>query len=225
MPFRKRAGKIRHHAFRHGASFTLVELLVVIGIIGILAGLILSGVLSAGGQKYVAETRNIISQLAIALENYQVKFADYPPTSLRMLDEVNTTNGKNDGIESVAACLATRDEGFDYDPGKPEYYGNTDNDKIPSGFDNNRKFKTNKAVEIIDSWGNPLVYVRGCEFGSLKSYMKRIRLAEGGTVTIKLPKPDKLTGMLPCESSFIIWSLGPDGKDQQGGGDDVASWK
>jgi prepilin-type N-terminal cleavage/methylation domain-containing protein len=209
------------------SAFTLVEIMIVIGIIGVLAALLLPAVLSGGKKKYVAETAALIQNLKIALDDYasDTRFGDYPPTSLRLLDDTFSTNGVNEGIESAAACLSTQDRGFSYDPGKEDYYGNTDGDNLPNGFSNNSRFKKRGALELLDAFGNPLVYIRGSDIKNIKSYMQKIKRADGKIITVKLPKPDKNTGNIPDESRFLIWSLGPDGEDNQGEGDDICSWK
>jgi prepilin-type N-terminal cleavage/methylation domain-containing protein len=204
-------------------AFTLVELLVVIGIIGLLAGLIMPSLLRGRQSQYKVETRTIVDKLAAAIESYAAVFGDYPPTSLK-LDGYHT-NGYNDGIEAVAACLGTRDSGFDWEPDKAEHLGNTDRDEIPRSWDNNWRYGNYKAREVVDAWGNPLVYVRGSDFDRLKKKMLRIKRADGKVVRVKLPKADPLTGTRPGSGTFIIWSFGPDGKDDQGDGDDIASWK
>ncbi len=63
-------------------GYTLVELLVVMGIIVLLAGLMLPAI----GQVTVAyhefKTRSIISRLEVALASYHTYFEEYPPSSL-----------------------------------------------------------------------------------------------------------------------------------------------
>jgi len=60
-------------------GFTLVEMLTVIVIISILAGLIAGGAISARSAARRAVIVTDIQQLAISLENYKNEFGEYPP--------------------------------------------------------------------------------------------------------------------------------------------------
>jgi prepilin-type N-terminal cleavage/methylation domain-containing protein len=63
----------------HGAGFTLVEMLVVLVIIAILAGLISAVAYRGIARAKVARIGVDISQLSQALNNYKTQFGEYPP--------------------------------------------------------------------------------------------------------------------------------------------------
>ncbi|MCS7306704.1 MAG: prepilin-type N-terminal cleavage/methylation domain-containing protein [Thermoguttaceae bacterium] len=63
-----------------GRGFTLVELLVVIVIIGILAGLISTAVIAAMGKAREARVSMEIRNLEIALQTFKDRYGDFPPS-------------------------------------------------------------------------------------------------------------------------------------------------
>jgi len=64
------------------SAFTLVELLVVITIIGILAGLITSAALKALNRAKQVEITLELQQLGIAMEDLKNEFGAYPPNGM-----------------------------------------------------------------------------------------------------------------------------------------------
>lgn len=69
-------------------SFTLIELLVVIAIIGILAGLISTGVEAARKRAYRAQAQAMISTLEMAISMYKTDTGAFPP------EDASTTTSK-----------------------------------------------------------------------------------------------------------------------------------
>jgi prepilin-type N-terminal cleavage/methylation domain-containing protein len=71
---------IRHPSFRAGGAFTLIELVVVMAIILVLAGLILATSNYVQKKGYRSRTEAEIAAISAALENYKADNGVYPST-------------------------------------------------------------------------------------------------------------------------------------------------
>ena len=67
---------------RHARGFTLVELLIVIGIVGLLIGLLTAVVMRAANSSKRTAGAAQLQMIATALEAYKTDFGDYPRPSL-----------------------------------------------------------------------------------------------------------------------------------------------
>ena len=85
-------------AFRN--AFTLVELMVVIAIIAILAGLLMPAVRSALNKSHESRTLNLIHQCQIAATGYFNDHGDYPPSTWQDLF-LTTHSRRSDGGTDV----------------------------------------------------------------------------------------------------------------------------
>jgi prepilin-type N-terminal cleavage/methylation domain-containing protein len=140
--------KLRHNAF------TLIELMVVMAVICMLAGLILSaaGYLQKKGARSRAEGE--IAALAAALENYKADTGDYPTNNANssssnnscLVTNLMSTNGGKIYFEFKTNSLTNNNTVY-LDPfGNPYNYVYTAN-----GF-NNATGSTNNGINNYDLW-------------------------------------------------------------------------
>ena len=199
-----------------------MEVLIVVAILSVLMGLIVPSLMSAGRKAKVTETSALIEKLEAALQAYEHDYGDYPPTSLK--DAGFYSNGVNDGIESLVLHLASKAMGAPYLDLEEKYFENLDRDNIPSSYPLDWFFGDSQAREIVDSWGNPLVYFHNRDYKSPKTHMRTYRLFNRKNVAGFKPGKSKKTKAYHGWSSFQIWSVGPNGENENGEGDDIASW-
>jgi prepilin-type N-terminal cleavage/methylation domain-containing protein len=204
-------------------GFTLIELLIVATIIGILLGLVVPALTKGTKRARVVETLSLIGRIRAALDKYESDFGDYPPTSIA--DMGLATNGVNDGIESLLVCIATKQKYGPYFEPEEKYLANLDSDTVPTSYNLTWYFGDRDAREIVDSWGNPLVYFHYRDYENPKANLQRYKLANKKYASSVRPKKSQKTGTFSSWGSFEIWSFGPDGVNNNGEGDDITSWK
>jgi len=174
-------------------AFTLVELLVVMAIIAILAGLLMPAISAALNKAHEARTANLIHQCQIAATSFFNDHGDYPPSTYvemfqmfgfdpngdGVIDNDDFTGfsvnprGFNEGIEVFLACVATRDGGPYLEPTDWQLV-NTDGDQDDQDIAGNGVYDIADATnwyfgsgdlfELGDWWGNPLVYIHNRDY-------------------------------------------------------------
>jgi general secretion pathway protein G len=113
-------------------GFTLTELLVVIFIIGLLTGLILTGVMAFKRGSGVRNTQAMFTMIRAAIESYASDWGDFPPGA-----------GGVEGSEDLYAALSSgKFEG-------PYLRGD-----YPPAADTDR----NGRPELVDHWKRPISY-------------------------------------------------------------------
>jgi len=112
-------------------GFTLTELVVVIGIIGILAAMVITGVAAARMRAAIARTKALVTKVDLVVVQYESYWGDYPAGS-----------GGVASSEGLYAALTSTDW-----PGTHEF----DATEVADTNGNGRK-------EIVDYWGRPLSY-------------------------------------------------------------------
>ncbi|MBN1916699.1 MAG: prepilin-type N-terminal cleavage/methylation domain-containing protein [Verrucomicrobia bacterium] len=178
------------HNTRHRtapAGFTLVELLVVIAVIGILAGLIFGAVTSSQQRAKIVNTRSFVGQIDAALTMFKSDFGHPPYDSLTAGETTNDkewirlwlTGLKDNGDPDDTGANAVRSNplwgGGPYIEPDPKMLGDCKNTDETESYKN----------AMLDMWGNPIYF--------------QFKDADGGT--------DKPIFNI---DRWDIWSLGPD---------------
>ncbi len=210
---------------RLSSGFTLIEMLVVCGIIAILAGLSMVGLQKARLSGQQTACSQDIQMLAARLDQFKNAFGDYPPTSLA--DIKIKGNGLNDGNESLFAFLLTKKRGGPFaDDLKEDRWQNFDKDGVAGAdvkiLDKEIQWArgNQQLLEYTDIWGQPYVYIHS------RDYTKKFKYQlEDGTIFDAEARKSPTTGTYFAPNRFQIWSLGPDGLNQNGEGDDIVSWQ
>jgi prepilin-type N-terminal cleavage/methylation domain-containing protein len=205
-------------------GFTLVEVLVVMAIISVLAGIVVASIGVARKFSDAKATAVDIQTLVQAINTYNERFGDYPPSSLSALGVKG--NPANEGNEALVLALSAKKKNGPFFEFKEGRLLNTDSDSL-SAKDlatlkkNLDPIQTSPALyEYVDLWGSPYVYIHNRDYGKKLTYNNR----HGNTVQVTAVKSEKL-GAYQAATSFQIWSFGPNGLNENGDGDDIASWK
>ena len=75
-------------------AFTLVELLIVVGIIGVLVSVLMPAMSTAQKRTSIMKTRNFLVAMSTALEQYQSEYGFFPEF-LTQKDRINLDDGNN----------------------------------------------------------------------------------------------------------------------------------
>lgn len=136
-------------------AFTLVELLIVISIIAVMAGLLMPAISTAQVKAKKMTSKNFMVQLATAIERYKADYGFYPDI-LTEKDRVNLGEGNNS--ENLIKSLTGKnaDGSRLSNPDRNKY-----NRRMISyiDFDNTTLVKKDNKWRIVDSFGNPNIYV------------------------------------------------------------------
>lgn len=224
---------------RHG--FTLIELLIVIGIIVLLVGVLVVAFGGVFGKRDAARATATIETLKANIASYENRWGQAPPGTLQALGDLTRTlnllenNDTNRGNETMVLALRSRREGGPYLDqnlfGDSARVGNLDGDTFladalaANALDLPDTASTD-LFEVLDPWGNPFIYVNIQDVRA-GTVMDKITLIDGTVLEItaqecqeKLRHP--VTGDYPL--GFALWSVGENGINEYGRGDDITSW-
>ena len=124
-------------------NFTLVELLVVIGIIAVLAGMLMAGIMYAPAKAQKAKAQAEITTLVNAIKQYESAYGVLPIPNGALSDDGTLST---DNYKLMIHILQADDEGL----------SNTDKEKVKKQNKRSTKFldiQGNEAGVFTDPWG------------------------------------------------------------------------
>ena len=219
-------------------NFTLVELLVVVGIIAVLAGLLTPAVINAQQQGRITQAKSDMAAILLALKGLESTYgkmiakdgSDYKMGNERWDIKRDGTDDKSvilDGPENKDAYYAFIAELSDPTNGKANFTDNLSLNKRKIRFldpkpeydpsedydsDGSGTSPDNTQHLWLDPWGNPYVILINVDY------------------TDEIMDPSR-SGNAKVAAKAIVFSYGPDGEgdvsdpDDDTNSDNVCSWK
>lgn len=219
-------------------GFTLVEMLTVIAIIAILAGMIIPAVGKMKGKAKIQIAAKEVAELAAAIHAYEAAYSRFPTASAAGSEDKTFGAGNPDGTvdgsnpdwnaEVVAILRATDIQGKNYnkDNAKNPQKQNFLTGPKPARDDRSPGIDVNGVYR--DPWGNPYVITLDL------NYNQRVNDKVYGLIgsSTGLVTDDKEKPAFVLIGDVMVWSKGPDGKysKTQAAGegdnaDNILSWK
>jgi len=163
-----------------------------------------------------ASTLARIEGLKSDIEHYKNHMGDYPPSRLEVLG-VKGGAITFEGIEAMVVALRHKDYAYG-GPGK-SWLSNMDVDR---GDPNVTQFKKPDLFEVVDSWGNPLIYMRYDDYERSQTYAFFGDQADDAGEFEVAASVSETTGRPIRAKSYQIRSPGADGI--LGTDDDITSY-
>ena len=217
---------------RGTAGFSFIELLVVMGIIAVLAGIGLAVYKIAFEKTPVFKTRALVMKINAEIGMFQSQFRAYPPTDLARIGLVTglpmkigkTPNQTNGGIESIYQSLMLPGFTNKLELGDGDTC-NTDDDRLDKAL---LASGLADLFEIRDAWGNPLVYIEDRDYVAMEKdppeYITGVGPGGEGAGEAVHPKPWRLsTGGFAQPGRYQLFSMGADGLPNTE--DDIKAWE
>lgn len=198
-------------ARRGRSGFTLTELLVVIMILSVLAGITMLGLSKWGQRADEIAVETAMRTLEAALETYanRTENGDYPPSSLADYPGVGRlTNRQNLGMESVVLCLSRKGTAtHDFESIKEMRLENFDDDRTERSV---TTFGKQDLFELVDPWDMPIVYFHSRDYARVESLGLGSVTGFEDEIVQARPWKSAKTGSYFKARGFQLISAGPD---------------
>jgi prepilin-type N-terminal cleavage/methylation domain-containing protein len=201
------------------SGFTLIEILVVVSIIGVLAGMI--GVIIAKANQKALRTASITlvkTTLSTKIKMFEQEMGRYPASNMGSIRKwgrqekpwknLATSDGNEINACNEILVLQLRHPDFskklmddDLQSIQPPW-GNIDEDAFNS---TPKGARDSEAREVLDAWGSPIVYIYNGDYD--KTHV--IRNKDGVDIEVHARKRED--GTYYNENTFQLISLGADG--------------
>jgi type II secretory pathway pseudopilin PulG len=213
------------------SGFTLIEILTVVGIIGLIVGSIIVVAAGATRRAMTEGTKGMLQKISIALQEYHNEFREYPPDGYDF--PVTALDGSQiKGSACLTYFLAWKySDGSDYksfdlkkvdytDPNNPRQVDANGNEPFLQEL---QKEDLNRFGELIDKWRNPIRY-DNCERtkDGTVLYSSNVQPIDGA----KDPDPRQVTNNSKSfnPGEYDLWSCGKDGNtDESNADNDIIS--
>lgn len=210
---------------RRGKGFTLVEMLVVIAIIGILAGLLTPAVQTARKNAIRRQCYSLINNLAMACEQFKADLGFYPDAAgfeqfegldTQASEVIGTDDLYHSDVLYMWLCNQFAYRGKAYGP----YYSPKGKEVLPRPDGATYKRADGNEVPImyfVDPWGQPLVYIDFTNYGNDATNPKTFDGPLGELTAATQPqrdaqgRPTALGTTFYNPQSFQIYSVGANG--------------
>jgi len=194
-------------------GFTMIELLTVIAIIGILAGLLFPAISTAMKRTKVVKAQVEVHAIETAWKAYFNEYGQWPiviagnNVSYLKAPGLNANAANSQGLQTLNDTTALLLGVDTSTTGAIGNYNSPVNNPKLIQFINLKKDPA--TGQILDPWGHPYKFL----FDS--SYANQIANNYLGTTVSPIPR------------NVIVWSMGPDGQDNSPAttADDVRSWQ
>ncbi len=192
----------KHHASLHSRGFTLIEMLVVITIIAVLAGIafpVANGVMRRARN---VKVQTVVKDLQVAVNGYHTEYSGRFPVPA---DSGSDTTVNTEDSEFLGALLGEEDN-----PMNAREVAFIELPLAKNGVGG--LSGTEGSYSLVDEWGNPYVVIMDTDGNN------RLENPDTGNQDSKVSSG--ASARLPA--SVIVYSFGTDGEEQTV--DDVTSW-
>lgn len=188
------------------SGFSLIELLIVVGILGLLSAVLLPSLLESGETAKIQQTQTMLqATLAPCIDEFKGSLGYYPPDDLRPREPDAKTNwkadnGRNTGGESLLVFLGQTTKFVSQL--QPVARVNTDNDSHGANI---KAFDTTDRMEFADAWGTPIVY-----FEKTNMDKPQMVVPADDLEAVKVVPKKRADNVVLGRNSFQLLSAGPD---------------